>query len=94
MQGKRKKDEAVHAIRAALEALLDANDAYRAQLEGELKAAHAEPEPYGHLIRSLERQITHTRELEQAVEDQVWPHVISLANGSAYVEHTRTRDYF
>jgi hypothetical protein len=92
--GKRKKDAAVHEIRKALERLHDVVEAYRRSLEAELTATLAEAEPYGHLVRSLERQIGSLRNLEEALDEQVWPQVIGIANTSAYVEHTRTRDFF
>jgi hypothetical protein len=92
--GKRKKDPEYYALRATLETLLDGAEAYRRRLEGELAATRGEPEPYMHLVRALERQITIVRRLEELLDDQVWPVLVELANSSAYVEHARTRDYF
>lgn len=94
MPGKRKKDPEYYELREILERFLDAAERYRLRLEGELTAARAEREPYEHLIRALEAQMATTRNLETVLDEQAWPIVIRLANGSAYVEHARTRDYF
>lgn len=94
MPGKRKKDQEYYELRDDLEQFLDTAERYRVKLEAELAAARAEPEPYQHLIRALERQIARARKLESLLDDQIWPVLIELANVSAYVEHARTRDYF
>jgi hypothetical protein len=67
---------------------------YQKSLEAELEAAKAEPEPYMHLVRALEQQLGNVRALMELLDDQVWTALISVGNGSAYVEHARTRDYF
>lgn len=94
MPGKRKKDPEIHGLREALERFQDLAEAYRASLERELATARAEPEPYEHLIRALERQIASLRALEHLLDERVWADLIALANGSAYVQHARTREYF
>jgi hypothetical protein len=94
MAGKRKKDPEFYELRELLQQFVDKTEQYRRRLEGEMGAAHAEPEPYMHLIRALERQIATVRELEAVLDDRVWPVLVQVANGSAYVEHTRTRDFF
>jgi hypothetical protein len=94
MPGKRKKDPEYHELREILEQLLDATERYRRRLEDEQVAARAEPQPYEHLIRALDAQIATTRELETQLDGGIWPLVIRLGNGSAHVEHTRTRGYF
>jgi chromosome segregation ATPase len=92
--GKRKKDPQIAELRAALEQFQDIAETYRQGLEAELAAARAEEEPYNHLIRALERQIASLRNLEAILDDRLWPDLIALANGSAYVQHARTREYF
>jgi hypothetical protein len=94
MSAKRKKDPEYQRLRDVLEEFLDVAEAYRARLEAELESVRAEPDPYVHLIRPLERQIDSLRKLETHMDDQVWPRLIELANVSAYIEHARTRDYF
>jgi hypothetical protein len=94
MPGKRKKDQEYYDLRNILEQFLETTERYRAKLEAELAAARAEPEPYMHLVRALEREIAIARKLETQLDEQVWPILIELANSSAYVEHARTRDYF
>jgi hypothetical protein len=92
--GKRRKDPEYYAMRGILEQFLDAAEGYRRRLEGELAAARGEPEPYMHLVRALERQIGIVQRLEAALDEEIWPVLIEVANSSAYVEHARTRDYF
>src|SRR6266545_6280710 len=92
-QAKRKKDQAYYDIREGLDHLLGLVDSYEQQLETELAAANAEAEPYMHLVRALEQQLGHVKQLASVLDDQVWPAVISVGNGSAYVQHARTRDY-
>lgn len=94
MPGKRRKDPEYRELKDILEQFLDTAERYRLKLESEIAGARAEPEPYQHLIRALERQITTARRLETLLDEQVWAVLIQLANGSAYVEHARTRDYF
>lgn len=94
MAGKRKKDQEYYQLRDVLEQFLDTAEGYRLRLEAELAEARSVQEPYMHLVRALERQITTTRKLESLLDEQVWQVLIEIANGSAYVEHTRTRDYF
>jgi len=94
MPGKRHKDPEYAKLREILEQFLDLAQGYRARLEQELAGAQAEPEPYLHLIRPLERQVTSIRRLEALVDEDVWPLLIELANVSAYIAHARTRDYF
>ena len=92
--GKRRKDAAIGELREALERVQDLAEAYRSALEAELSGARAEPQPYEHLVRALERQIASVRTLEETLDERVWPELIALANGSAYIAHTRTRDFF
>lgn len=94
MPGKRKKDQAFYDARDGLESLLAIVEQYQKDLEAELEAAKAEPEPYMHLVRAIEQQLGNVRELVSLLDDQVWTAVIALGNSSAYVEHARTRDYF
>lgn len=93
-QGKRKKDAAIAEIRAALEQLLDELDKYHVQLQTELEEERQKQEPYDHLLRALERQIASIEKMEATLDETAWEQLIRLANGSAYVEHARTRDYF
>ncbi|MBM4465029.1 MAG: hypothetical protein FJ014_05650 [Chloroflexi bacterium] len=94
MKAKRKTDPQVYRIQEHLETLLNTVEDYCKDLEVELTAARAEAEPYAHLIRALEMQITTVRKVESLLDDQVWPEVIHMRHGSSYVAHTRTRDYF
>lgn len=94
MPGKRHKDPEYGELRDVLERFRDIAEDYRSRLERELAVAQAEPEPYMHLVRPLERQIASIRRLETLVDEGVWPLLIEIANVSAYIEHARTRDYF
>ena len=94
MPGKRRKDPEYYKLRDDLERFLDNAERYREKLEAELSSAKSETPTYDHLIRALERQIVRARKLETMLDEGVWPILIELANVSAYVQHTRTRDYF
>src|SRR5438093_11939996 len=92
--GKRTKDPEIAELRAALERFHDLTEAYRQSLEAEFAAAGREAEPYEQLVRALARQIDALRRLETMLDEGLWPDLIALANGSAYVQHARTREYF
>ena len=85
--GKRTKDPEIAELRAALERFHDLTEAYRQSLEAEFAAAGREAEPYGQLVRALARQIDALRRLETMLDEGLWPDLIALANGSAYVQH-------
>jgi hypothetical protein len=94
MPGKRQKEPVIHEMRAALEAFHDLVDGYREHLEAERGGAVARAAPDAHLVRALDRQIAQARRIDAVLDEQLWPELIALANGSASLAHTRSGDFF
>jgi hypothetical protein len=94
MPGKRQREPAIHDLRAALETFHDLVDRYRERLEVERAGAVARAVPDDHLVRALDRQISQARRLEGLLDEQLWPEMIALANGSASLAHARTGGFF
>jgi hypothetical protein len=92
--GKRAKEPVVAELRQTLEGFHDLLQGYRVALEAEQRAAQAEPEPDAYLVRALDRQIAHVREMESLLDERIWPDLVTLANTSTSIVHTRTREFF
>jgi hypothetical protein len=90
---KRKKDPQTYALIETTEDLLDLLEMYREELETRMEDLRAQSAP-SERITELENLITKTKALEDLVDLDVWDLVRNIANGSAYVEHARTGDYF
>jgi hypothetical protein len=94
MSGKRAKEPIVTELRQALERFHDLLEDYRETPECERQAARAEAEPHEYLVRALDRQIVHLRQVESLLDERLWPDLVTLANGSTSIVHTRTREFF
>jgi hypothetical protein len=94
MSGKRTKEPIIADLRIALEHFHDKLDSYGEQLDAEAARARAEPEPNPYLVRALERQIAQIRRVSAMLDDHLWLELVSLANGSGSIEHTRTGEFF
>jgi hypothetical protein len=92
-KAKRKKDPQTYVLRELTEDLLDIVEIYHVRLQEELEILRAQSGPEAR-IKTIEEQINQVEALEQLVDKEVWDLVRSLGNGSAYVEHARTGDYF
>lgn len=90
---KRKKDPQTYALIETTEDLLEIIEEYREELETRVEAFCAQS-PSSERITALENLITKMKAFEELVDLQVWDLVRNIANGSAYVEHARTGDYF
>jgi hypothetical protein len=90
---KRKKDPQTYALRDTTEDLLDILEDYQEEMMARLEDLRRQSAPSDRII-ALEELIAKAKALEALVDLEVWDLVRNIANGSAYVEHARTGEYF
>ena len=92
--GKRVRDEETLRIKEAYQTLLAEVTAYHDRLQAELQDERARTEPYGHLVRALERQVERVERFADLLREDGLNAVLDITNTSGYVSHARTRDFF
>ena len=68
--------------------------AYTERLRAELQSENARQEPYEILTKGLKRQLALVEALGQIIDEDLWDHLIIVANMSASLSQKRTRQFY